>query len=324
MAERHSNQFTLVALVTVGLIGTSFACSKEEPPPASAASANRGATFRFAPPDGTEYIRTDRRTEEIAIVGAPLRRIDNDELRWRIRVERDKDEYRAKQDLIYISLARDGQTLVQGEIPEGISATLLIDPRGNLTGLKGLDRTAQILRSLVSPGKEAEAEPAINAESLAEVIASRYQVLFADTIGRPATPGSSWTVKNPPGSFVVSRTVTVARHEACGAATCARLQVEFQLDPKIVANAAANMVKSTVSATGADPSKVTVRSANYAMRGWMLVEPATMLSHGASLNEGGTVAVADPSGLVLTIELKGVTALSYEYTKGPNSQLSQR
>ncbi len=316
MGQRQLNRSTWVIAVTAGLAGASIACSKEEPPPASPASAGHAQVFRFAPPDGTEYTRTDRKSEEVAIVGAPLRQTETQELRWRTRVERKGDEYRVKQDLVYLSLARDGQTLAQGEVPEGISATLEIDDRGTLKAVTGLERTAEIFRKLAAPGKEAEAERVITTDTLADIVASRYKLLFGDTIGRPATPGSTWTITNPPGSFVMSRTVTVTNHEACDGANCARLKVDFKLDPKVVEQGAVSMVKGSASAAGEDPSKVTVRDANYGMSGWMLVEPATMLSHGASLTEGGTVTVADPEQRVLSIEIKGTTDLTYSYAGG--------
>jgi len=316
------NQFSWLIAVTAGLVGSVIGCSKTEPSPESAASVDRSQVFRFAPPDGMEYTRTDRRTEEVAIVGAPVRRVDNEELRWRIRMGREGDGYRVKQDLVYLSLGRDGQTLAQGKLPEGISATLLIDNRGNLTRVEGLEKTAEIFRALVSPGREAEAEQLITTQTLSDLVASRYKIMFGDTIGRPSAPGSSWTITNPPGSLVSSRTVTVTGHEACGTATCARLQVDFKLDPKVVTNAGVSMVKSSVSAAGEDASKVAVKSANYDMRGWMLVEPATMLSHGASLTEGGTVTVTDAEkGGEVTIQIKGATELSYSYA---DNRVSER
>jgi hypothetical protein len=316
----YSNQSAWLIAASVGLGGALSACSKEEPPPASAAAVDRAETFRFAPPDGTEYVRTDRRTEELSIVGEPLRQVDRQELRWRTRVGRSGDEYRVTQDLLYVSLARDDETLLEGKVPEGISATLLLDERGKLAGVTGLERTAETLRSLVAPEKEAEAARVITTDSLADIVATRYKVVFEDTIGRPASPGSTWTLENPPGSFVTSRTVTVTGHEACGAATCARLEVEFQIDPKVVTKAGVDIIRSSMSAAGEDPSRVSVQSASYQMSGWMLVEPATMLSHGASLTEGGTIEVVGAAGRTVTIQIKGTTDLSYSYGEARTSR----
>lgn len=319
MGERKLRQLGWCIAVTAGVGSLSLACTKEDTTPGAPASpASRPSValsqvFRFDPPHGTEYVRTDRRSEEVLIVGTPVRRIDDEELRWRSRIERVGDEYRVKQDLVYLSLARNGEPLVEGKVPEGIWATLLVDEEGTLKEVSGLDETAETLRSLVAPGREAEADQFITEEAFAELVAARYTFLSGGTIGRPSAPGSTWTIENPPGSLVASRTVSVTGHEGCGSATCARLKVDFELDPEVVTNAGIRLVKASASAAGEDPATVTARDATYEMSGWMLIEPATMLSHGASLSEAATLTVVDATEGEVTIQIKGTTELSYAY-----------
>jgi hypothetical protein len=74
------------------------------------------------------------------------------------------------------------------------------------------------------------------------------------------------------------------------------------------------LVRSRVAAAGGDPSKVAMREASYGMSGSMLIEPATMLSHGASLAEQGMVTVADSEKNELSVEIKGKTEISYSYS----------
>jgi hypothetical protein len=62
---------------------------------------------------------------------------------------------------------------------------------------------------------------------------------------------------------------------------------------------------------------VAVKNASYEMKGSMLVEPATMLPHGAQLNEGGTVLIGDPNQEQITVEIKGATEISYSYPSTP-------
>jgi hypothetical protein len=322
MSLRKVNRVAWFVAVTAGLGASATACSKEEPSAASAASVAKGQKFRFAPPDGMTYVRTDKRRREIAIVGAPLRRVDDEELTWNIRVEHKGSDYHVTQELVHISDQRDGRILADGKPPQGIAAELVIDRDGNLIDVKGLDKAAQILGSIVAPGKETEAARILTPDFLSNIVASRYKMLFGDTIGRDATPGSSWTINNPPGTFISSRTVTVTRQEPCDGATCARLQVDFRLDPREVAEAAADMLKFRVAAAGGDATKVTVKHADYEMRGAMLVEPATMLPHGAALNEGGTALLGDPSETEVTVEIKGSTEISYSYPSAPSAARS--
>jgi hypothetical protein len=316
MVFRQLNHLTRLGLAVTAVLGaTSAACSKEPaqaPPEPPALTSAATQTFRFAPPDGTQFVRHDRRRHEHAIVGEPLRRIEEEELRWNVAISRKGDQYRVKQDLTHVAFKRDGKVLAEGKVKEGISAELVIDRDGNLMEVKGLDKTAARLRELAAPGMEAAVEQTLTPQYLEAVVANRYRMLFGETIGRQATPGSSWTVTNAPGSFVASRKVTVERQEACGAATCARLRVDFKIDPRVVADTAAALVKSKVHDAGGDPSKVTVRSTSYGMSGAMLVEPATMLSHGTSLAEVGNVTVASGTE-ELTVEVKGSMEIAYAY-----------
>jgi hypothetical protein len=307
----------LAVAVTAWLGATSAACSKHpgtpEPPTVTSAAATQ--TFRFAPPDGTRFVRHDRRKEERAIVGTPLRAVDEDELQWKVEIDRKGDRYHVKQDLVHIALKRDGAVLAEGNVKKGISAELVIDRNGNLMEVRGLEKTAERLRKLAAPGMEATVERSLTPEYLSDVIANRYRVLFGETVGRPATPGASWTVTNPPGSFVASRKVTVEQYESCGAATCARLRVDFNVDARVMAANAVSLVKERVQSLGGDPSKVTLRSAKYGMSGEMSIEPATMLSHGATLAETGSVTVVDPKQEELTVEVNGTTEITYDYER---------
>jgi hypothetical protein len=322
MRVRNVNRVAWLVAVCAGLGASATGCSKEEPSPASAASVAQGQKFRFAPPDGMTYVRTDKRRREMGIVGAPLRRVDDEELTWNISVEHKGDMYHVKQELVHVSDQRDGRILAEGKPPQGIAAELVIDKDGNLVDVKGLDKAAEVMHSLVAPGRETEAARLLTPDFLSDIVASRYKLLFGDTIGRDATPGSSWTITNPPGAFVSSRTVTVSRQESCDGATCARLQVDFRLDPREVADNAGDMVRFRVAASGGDATKVNVKHADYEMRGSMLVEPATMLPHGAQLDEGGTVLIADPDGQEVTVQIQGTTQLSYSYPSTPTAARS--
>jgi hypothetical protein len=296
-----------LATAAFGIGSGLSACSKEEPPAASPTRAGSAEIFRFAPPDRTEYVRTERRSEELDLAGAPLHEVDSRELRWRTRIEASGDRYRVTQELVYVAVARDGEILAQGTVPEGLSVTLWLDRQGNVTDVQGLERTAETLRSLVAPATEAELE---------ELVGPPYRLLFGDLVGRPAAPGSRWTIASPTGSLVESRTVTVAGREACGEATCARLEIEFELDPKEVTDAAARRVRSSLGAAFEDPSKVSVEDVRYTMSGSVLLEPATMLSHGAALREAGTVTVVGPERRTITMRFQSTTDLSYSYDDG--------
>lgn len=309
------------------LAATSAACSKEpskapREPTAITAAAAPATTFRFAPPDGTEFVRHDRRKQEHEIVGAPLRRVDEEELRWNVTVARGDGGYRVKQELAHLTLRRDGAVIVDGKVKEGILAELIIDDNGRLTAVRGLEGTAERLRELAAPEMKSVAEQVITPQRLADVVATRYRLMFGEIVGREAAPGTTWAITNPPGSLITSRRVTVERHEDCGGARCARLRVDFDVDPRVVTETAVALVRARVDAAGGDPSNLKVRAARYGVSGAMLLEPATMLSHGAALAEEGRVTVEGPSGEEVTVATKGELEVAYSYRSRPVAESS--
>lgn len=324
MNESSLNHMARLGLVITAVLCGAGACSKEperapaQSPTLTAAPAAAAQTFQFAPPDGTKFVRTDRHRQERTLAGTAVSSVEENELKWRVAIDKKGDRYHVKQDLAHLTMRQDGKVVADGDVQEGIRAELVIDRNGNLMEVKGLEDTAARLRALAAPGMEAAVEQTLTPQYLATLVANRYRVLFGETIGHPATPGSSWTVNNAPGSFVSSRTVTVERHEMCGTVTCARLRVDFKVDPRVLSDAAVALVRSRVRTAGGDPAQVSVKTSRYGMSGTMLVEPQTMLSHGASLSEVGSVTVATAGGQQqMTVEVKGTTDISYDYGSQP-------
>ncbi len=323
MIIRQVSQLARLGLVVTAAVGvSSVGCEKKSSAPAQSPALTSGTaatnqTFRFAPPDGTSFMRHDKHREERAIVGIPARTVDEHELEWKVDVRKKGDQYRVKQELKHATFKKDGQTLADGDVKDGIQAELVIDRDGNLVEVRGLDKTADRLKELASPGMRPTLEKVITPQYLADVVANRYRVLFGETIGRQAAPGSSWTVTNPPGSFIASRKVTVEQTEPCGGRTCARLRVDAKVDTRVLAEAAVALVASRVRDIGGDPTKITVQSASYGLSGAMLTEPSTMLSHGASIAEIGSVTVLGPNQQQMTVESKGLTEITYSYSALP-------
>lgn len=318
MLERRLDK-VLCAIVITAACG---ACAKEEtqPPPVSVTSANANAanesgaqTFRFAPPDGTQFIRKDRSRQERVIAGSSLRSVEEEALDWKVEVHRKGEQVLVDQRLDGVSLKEDGNVLVEGKAARGIDAELVIDRNGKLVDVKGLDETAARLKELASPQMKDAVEQVFTKKHLYDSIATRYAEQFGDTIGHPSAPGSTWTIKNPAGSFVASKKVTVERNEPCGLASCARLRVDYEIDPRVMSDGAVALVKARVKAAGGDPARVSLKRASYGASGSMLIEPATMLSHGATLRETGSVTLAAPDGGEVTVQINGTTDAIYDY-----------
>jgi hypothetical protein len=321
MVRQHDRLAPIILLASLSLVATVSACSKQ-PTQASAANvtaaqAQAQATFRFAPPEGTNFVRYDQRREELSIQGSPLRSLAEEELRWNVQIHKSGENYLVDQTLAHASFKHDGQVLAAGDVQRKIAAQLLIDPQGNLRAVRGMDQTAATLEEMAAPDQKAAVHQLLTAKYLTDLVSTRYQMFFGDTIGHGAAPGASWTVQHAPGSMLESRKVTVERYEQCDDKQCARLRVDFNVNPQVLADTAVALVKAKLTAAGGDTSKIAVRRASYGLSGAMLVEPNTMLSHGTSLAEHGTVTIAGAKNEEIVVEKTGSLVVTYAYGAAP-------
>ena len=312
-----------IVAVCIGVGGCSMG---EESLGARGAAEMQGDSFTFAPPDGTRGVRTERRRYEIALVGTPLRDLEEDELTWSVAAHRAGDNTTIDQELTHVTLKHDGETLIDRDIdPGAVKAQLIVDRAGNLVDVRGLEGASKTLRSLVAGGpggaSTREAGRDLSTEDLEGLVAERYDETVGDVIGHPNKVGSSWTTQGEPGSPVVSRTVSVQSVEPCGGATCARLHATYKLDPHSLVTLAGEVVRDYAKWAGQSPAKMSVQAAMYSMEGALLTEPATMVNHHASLDASGKVLFAGPKR-PMEIDLTGKTEIAFDYVRPVTSGLA--
>lgn len=294
------------------------------PPPAQPPAAP--AKFTLAPPVGTSFVRTEKRSFQSSLVGTPIARRDEQVLRWQVDVGVSGDRYLISQKLTHLTMKHNDATVIDADVTgDAVSAQLLVDRGGHLVDVRGLDKTSKTLRALAGPGAKLDKvqEYALSPAGLKELVTMRYNVLTGDIAGRPATPAASWTVKGSPKAPVISKTLTVERIEPCGNTQCARIRADIDLDAVAVFNIADDLVKRRMREIGGDASKTQVQSSTYSMAGAFLIEPATMLSHGATLAENGRFVVA-VGKQNLEVTLTGSTEYTYDYGKPSVAQASNR
>jgi hypothetical protein len=299
--------------VLLGAAGCSMSDEQETARPASAEMQPQ--SFTFAPPDGASGVRTDRRRYEVSLVGTPLRNLEEQELRWNVQSKHTGDEFTVKQELAHVTMKHDGETVVDADVdPGAVVAQIIIDKAGNLVDVRGLDGTSKMLPALATPGTRPEAARALSSQSLKALVATRYEQTLGDVVGRPTKVGSSWTTPGRSGGPVISRTVTVEKIEPCGPTMCASLEAVYKLNPRTMLSTAEEIVADYARWAGKTPSKMNVQAAMYSMEGTLLTEPATMMNHGATLDESGKILFEGPKHQ-MEIDLVGKTDVSFEYTK---------
>jgi hypothetical protein len=315
----HSNVVNRIACsCVVGLSLGALACTMaaEGGEPRAGSAEMQPASFTFAPPDGLRGVRTEHRRYEVSLVGTPLRDLEEEELRWNIAASRSGDEFTVDQQLAHVMMKHDGAVVVDRDVkPGAITAQLVVDKAGNLVDIRGLAGTAKTLDALVAgSGSGSAEERAFTTQDLKALIATRYEETVGDVVGRPTKVGTSWSTQGGPGGAVVSRTITVASAEPCGAMTCTRLNALYKLDPQTMITLARGIVRDYAHWSGQAPSKLDTQAAMYSMQGALVTEPATMVNHQASLDESGKVLFAAPKRQ-MEIDLEGKTDITFEYAR---------
>ena len=318
----------IAATSAVGfLLGVSACSTSDEQETAHSASAEmQPEVFTFAPPDGTKGMRTDHHTFEASLVGAPLRSLDERELRWNVEAKHSGDQYTVSQELAHVMIKHDGETMIDKDVEPGkVVAQLLIDKAGNLVDVRGLEGTSRALQALFAPNLDPAAQKLaakdLSPQALRAMVATRYEETLGDIVGRPTKVGTSWTTQGRPGGPVVSRTVGVEKTEPCGDANCVRLQAVYKLNPRAMISIADEVVAKYAHTVGHAPSKVDMQSATYSMQGTLLTEPATMTNHSAALDETGKISFEDHKK-PMEIDLQGKTEINFEYAKPTSSTSS--
>jgi hypothetical protein len=314
----HSKFVNRVACsCVVGLSLGAAACSTDEGGPAQSGAAEmQPQVFTFAPPDGTKGVRTEHRRYEVSLVGTPLRNLEEEELRWNIEASHQGDDYVMNQQLAHVMMKHDGAVVVDRDVkPGAITAQLFIDKGGNLVDVKGLEGTSRTLGTVIVTNRtRPAAERVFSTQDLKALIAARYEETLGDVVGRPTKLGSSWTTPGRPNGVVVSRTVTVGKAVPCGAMMCTQLNASYTLDPQVMIQLAREIVRDYAHWAGQAPSTFDTQVATYSMQGQLLTEAATMVNHGASLDESGKVLFSGAK-LPMEIDLRGKTDITFDYAE---------
>ncbi len=306
----------IAASSVVALLLGVAACSMsdEQESSRSASAEMQPESFTFAPPDGMRGVRTEHRRYEVSLVGAPLRNLEERELRWNIESRHTGDQFTVSQELAHVTIKHDGETVIDKDLaPGAVVAQLIVDKAGNLVDVRGLEGESKALQALAASDPGRATERALSPQTLKALVATRYQTI-GDVVGRPTKAGTSWTAQGRPGGPILARTVTVDKMEPCGPMMCADLQAIYTLNPRMMLVVANDIVADYARWAGRPPSKMNVQSATYSMQGTLLTEPATMVNHSASLDETGKVLFEGPKH-PMEIDLQGKTEISFEYTK---------
>ena len=109
-------------------------------------------------------------------------------------------------------------------------------------------------------------------EQVKELAVARFEMVIRDVVGHPTAPGSAWAAADPDPA-VQKKTMTVDLLEPCGAARCARVSAQYDVDPPAAARRALRFAAAFLARNGVDPAQAEVVDANLDYRDELLLEP---------------------------------------------------
>lgn len=296
----HSRSFA-------GLVLAAAACAT--------APAQKGpATFTYAPAPGTKYVRTVKLVSETSLPGTPYRQLEEREFVWNVSIGREGDSTLVKQQLQRLAVRINGADVLDGERGAGsdVSVDLVVDRSAQVTEVRGAEKAAQLLAALARPGAREVAETMFTPDLVKEIAVARFDMVVRDIVGRPTAPGSSWTVPDADPA-VRNKTLTVDRTEPCGGTSCARVSAEYAVNPRAGARRALQSAATFLVRNGVDPRSAEVADATLQYRDELLLEPATMVDHGATFAQTARVVFAGPGGQPVPVEFKSSLKQSSEF-----------
>lgn len=262
-------------------------------------------TFTYAPPPGTRYVRTVRVVTEISLVGSPFRQREEQEFVWNVGFAREGDHTVVSHQLQRVALRINGAEVLDGErVPgSGLSVDLVVNREPRVVEVRGAERAAEALSSLLRPGSEQSLRAPLTPEQVKELAVARFEMVVRDVVGHPTEPGSSWAAADPDPT-VRTKTMTVDRIEPCGAARCARVSAQYEVNPRAAARRAMRSAAAFLARNGVNPAEAEVLDASLEDRDELLLEPGTLIDHAASFSETARVTFASPRGEPIPVEFR--------------------
>jgi hypothetical protein len=143
----------------------------------------------------------------------------------------------------------------------------------------------------------------VGPEQVKELAVQRFEMVVRDVVGHPSAPGSTWVAADPDPA-VKRKTMNVDRLEPCGSTRCARVSAQYDVDPRAAAKRALRFAAAFLARNGVDPSQAEVVDASLDYRDELLVEPGTLVDHGATFAQIARVTFAGPQGKEIPVEIR--------------------
>jgi len=261
-------------------------------------------TFTYAPRAGTHYVRTVKVVNETSVIGTPLRQREEQEFVWKVAFTRQGDLTLVTHQLERLTLrVNDAEVLGGARAPrEALSVDLLVSSEPRVLEVRGAERAALILSSLAPAASDGTSGPVIGPEQVRQIAVELFEMAVRDVVGHPTAAGSTW-VASDPDPAVDRKRMSVDGLEPCGVARCARVTARYQMSSQGAARAMRS-ARAFLERSGVNPAETEVLDAQLDYNDELLLEPGTLVDHGARFSRITRVTFGGPQGTPIPVEFR--------------------
>jgi hypothetical protein len=277
-------------------------------------------TFRFAPPDGTQYVETT--TQTIAQqTGSNPPLTETTTLKTRVKFRKTAGGYTMTCTPLLRKRVVNGkeQKSASDTIWAQLTLTYELDAAGTARTIHGYEAVPALVKAKYPPDVAAKLIAALNTKKLIAQQMAEWNQRLGEYRGKAAKVGGGWTrqITSPlPSGLSAPMTVTakflgtVARDGV----NCLRVALTQQGDPKALAKAMNTALRGKL--TPAQAAKLpTVTSLTVSGSGERLIDPATMLEHANTYTRTTVMRLTPATNGHLTVTTTEKRATTYAYEK---------
>jgi hypothetical protein len=309
-----------LALSILAITGTLACGSKPAPAPPPSPIQQLAGTFTFEPRLGTAFRHTLKKVDTFEIVGTPLRETEESELTLSVTITPEDNQYRYTLRPLNLRIVLNGAPVFdtpggQADLStSGAEIALLINGQAVVTSIRGAETLTKALVALAPPERREQVAQMYQPRAIEQLLVVRVVERTADLIGNHSNVGNSWGARQAAesGYDPVAKQLEVVGEADCAAPRCAVVSRKFNVDQRLIWQAAEGRVKQYVSSQGGDPNSVKVVKTDLLLEDELVVDPRTLEFHGARFEQKATITAQGPQGN-MTVERSSVRTSTYDY-----------
>jgi len=286
-----------------------------------AAGEGETVTFRFRPPDGTQFVESLKTTRTRSI-GDQGQQSDVMESDTATSIEsRQGGGYLVTTTVTKMQAMRDGVAVNDplSALLHGAAIKYQIDDSAQISGVDGFGALSEKLESVVPPKVAAALAPLLSEDALVAQATEEWNGRIGEFAGQTVMIGGRLTGKRPfklPNGEEMEYEVSVSfpKREACGERSCVRVETFYDSDAAKFAEFSNKVVAKAAGEAGDSPTPgVQSTAARLYGTSSRLIDPQTMLIYAETQERTIALSVNIPGQGTVPMKMTESREYTFDY-----------